>query len=139
MLHGADRGIESLDVADLNDRGIFVRRLDDFSRFENVLRERFLDQTGDAALEERLGQVVMKLRRHCHGSGGDLRQQIAQVLECAAAEFLGYFVGGLVMSVVNPDQTDVRHLRIDAGVKPSHPPAADDGHRYELVGSGLCC
>ena len=81
-------------------------------------------------LQKRLGDVGVVFRRHGDGDGGDLREKVAQVTEGLATELLGDFGCRLVMSVIDPNKLDLRHLGVDAGMQTSHPAAPDNADRH---------
>src|SRR5439155_190399 len=131
-LHREDGGVEALDVAHLHDREIFVRGFDDLARIEDVLGQRLLDQTRHAALEERLGERAVVVRRHADAGGGDLRKQIAQICESFAAELLRDILRFLMIRVVDAEEVDVAQLGVDARVETSHASTTDyrDGEHF---------
>ena len=58
------------------------------------------------------------------------------VATAAAAVLLGGGMGGFGVLVINGDEADLGHLRVDAGVEPAHAAAADDADGQGARGEG---
>jgi hypothetical protein len=108
-------------------RAVLLGGLDDGAALLCVCRQRLLDQAGDPAGQERLGDLAVKLGGHGDGDGADTRQQRVEIRDGLAAVVAGDLGGLVAVHVEDADELRPRHLGVDARVQPTHAAAADDG------------
>ena len=89
-LGGEDRGVEALEVPDLQDALHARGERDQLARLGRGLGDRLLDQHVRAGLEEVAGDREMRRRRRDDADRIDLAEQLAVVGERARAELGGH-------------------------------------------------
>ena len=127
------RGIEPLDVPDLQHRLAGVGQSDQVVRLFERARHGLLHQDVPACLEGLAGQAVMIHGRHRHRHRAHLAQERLHGRERPAAVPLRDLAGPRGVRVVDPDQSDAREVRVDAGVMLAQRSDTDDADADEVV------
>ena len=98
------------------------------ARFDNIRRERLLDQAGDARLEQRLDDRAMGDGRRCNDNRIDsMSDQLLHIGEGVAAPFLGDCRGALNVSIDHANELATVGGRAKSRVMASHSTDADGG------------
>jgi hypothetical protein len=119
------RGVEPLDVADLQNPVVLLGQSDEFAAVGQRPDERLLDEHVRPRRETFPGDLVVKLRRHGNGDGVGRLEELAPLQRTRPV--LGRHLGRLlVVDVAHPGEFDVRQRPVHAGVVPPHASDPDD-------------
>jgi hypothetical protein len=124
---GDERGVEALEVADLQHPPAAHRQLDELLRLLERRGERLLDQHVDAALQEVARHRVVVLRRDGDARAVDAAEQLAVVGERLHAEGRRDLAGARLVDVGDPDQLGAALRAVLLGVEAPEVSHADDG------------
>src|SRR5918992_4019234 len=124
-----DRPVEPLDVPGLYDHAGASCELEQLVRLLEADGDRLLDQHVFPPLEGRLGDRVVRRRRHDNGYRVCRVEQLGQRRGCRNAELRGHHGGTLRRVLVEPDQLRAGHVPQDADVMVAERPGPDDAHQ----------
>ena len=124
--HGADGGVEPLDVPDLHGHpGPPGQRRRSAAASATSLASGFSIRQATPRVRHASAASAWNLVGTAIVTAFTSASSSSRLCKGLAAVFLGRRLGGLGVGVVDADQLDPRHLRVNAGVQPAHPAAAD--------------
>ena len=135
-LQRIDRGVETLDMADLQLRPPALRRRDQLVSFLQRDGDRLLHKARNALFEEWNGDVAVKRRRHRNAHKVDGAAERVDVRAIRNVELLPDPLGRFGMVVHDPHELDPRKLFVDPRVNSTQMTNADNRSLHSALQRG---